>query len=132
MNYAEAQNEASGPVQSVYDAINAIRNRAGMPDLPPGLAKDQMRERIQNERRIELAFEEHRYFDVRRWRIAMDVENQPARRVSITRADNGSLSFEYNQEALSGKQFSPQHYWFPIPLDEVTASNGLLLQNPGY
>ena len=132
LNYAEAQNEASGPVQSVYDAINAIRNRAGMPDLPPGLAKDQMRERIQNERRIELAFEEHRYFDVRRWRIAMDVENQPARRVSITRADNGSLSFEYNQEALSGKQFSPQHYWFPIPLDEVTASNGLLLQNPGY
>ena len=132
LNYAEAANEASGPVQSVYDAINTVRSRAGMPDLSLGLSKDQMRERIHNERRIELAFEEHRYFDVRRWRIAMEVENQPAGRVSIIRADDGTLSFSYDQEALGGKQFLSQHYWFPIPLEEIIASNGLLIQNPDY
>ncbi len=132
LNYAEAQNEAVGPEQSVYDAVNTVRNRAGMPDLLPGLSKDDMRTRIHNERRIELSFEEHRYFDVRRWKIAMDVENQPARRVSITRAGDGTLSYEYSNEGLSGKQFGEQHHWFPIPLDEITASNGELKQNLGY
>ena len=60
LNYAEAQNEATGPDQTVYDAINQIRNRAGMPGLKSGLSQSEMRERIRNERRIELAFEEHR------------------------------------------------------------------------
>ena len=131
LNYAEAQNEASGPDPSVYDAINAVRSRAGMPDLPAGLSKDQMRERIQNERRIELGFEEHRYFDVRRWKIAMEVENEPAMGISITRAPDGSLTFG-PKEALSGKTVGDEHHWFPIPLDEITAADGALEQNPGY
>jgi len=132
LNYAEAQNEANGPDQSVYDAVNAVRNRAGMPDLPAGLDKMQMRERIRNERRVELAFEEHRYFDVRRWKIAMETENEPAGRVVIYKAENGILTYDYTQEALSGKMFMDQHYWFPIPENEIDASGGLLQQNPGY
>ena len=131
LNYAEAQNEATGPDQSVYDAINAIRNRAGMPDLPPGLAKDQMRERIRNERRIELGFEEHRYFDVRRWKIAMEVENENAMGILITRESDDSFTFA-PKEALSGKAFREEHYWFPIPLEEIVASDGALDQNAGY
>jgi hypothetical protein len=75
LNYAEAKNEASGPDASVYSAINAIRKRAGMPDLEAGLSKDQMRAKIRNERRIELAFEEHRFFDIRRWKIAESLLN---------------------------------------------------------
>ena len=131
LNYAEAQNEATGPDQSVYDAINAIRNRAGMPDLPPGLAKDQMRERIRNERRIELGFEEHRYFDVRRWKIAMEVENENAMGILITKESDDSFTFA-PKEALSGKAFREEHHWFPIPLEEIVASDGALDQNAGY
>lgn len=130
LNYAEAQNEVTGPDASVYDAVNTVRQRAGMPDLT-GFSQDEMRDKIRNERRVELAFEEHRYFDVRRWKIAMEVENQPARGVSITKESDGSLTFAPSI-ALDGKTFEEKHYWFPIPLDDITASNGALEQNPGY
>jgi hypothetical protein len=131
LNYAEAQNEANGPDNSVYDAVNQIRSRAGMPNLPAGLTKDEMRLKIRNERRIELAYEEHRYFDVRRWKIASVTENMPARGIYIKKNADGSLTFS-SKIALSGKSFSEQHYWFPIPLEEINASNGQLKQNPGY
>lgn len=131
LNYAEAQNEAEGPDQSVYDAVNAIRSRAGMPDLPAGLSQSEMRERIRNERRVELAYEEHRYFDVRRWLIAEDVENEQAKGISITKNGDGTLTYQV-KEALGGKNFQSQHYWFPIPMEEINASNGAIDQNPGY
>jgi starch-binding outer membrane protein, SusD/RagB family len=102
-----------------------------MPDLPAGLTKDEMRERIRNERRVELAYEEHRYFDVRRWMIAEDVENQPARGISITKNRNGTFTYA-TKEALTGKTFSTRHYWFPIPVEEINASNGMIEQNPLY
>lgn len=131
LNYAEAQNEATGPDQSVYDAVNEIRSRAGMPDLPAGLTQAQMRDRIRNERRIELAYEEHRYFDVRRWLIAEVEENEQAKGISITRAGDGTLTYSI-KEALGGKTFEQQHYWFPIPMEEVNSSNGAIEQNPFY
>ncbi|HYI76628.1 MAG TPA: RagB/SusD family nutrient uptake outer membrane protein, partial [Chryseolinea sp.] len=106
-------------------------NRAGMPDLPAGLTQTEMRERIQNERRVELAYEEHRYFDVRRWMIAEDVENQTARGISITKNSNGTLTYAI-KEALLGKTFATKHYWFPIPVEEINASNGAIEQNPLY
>lgn len=130
LNYAEAQNEAAGPDQSVHDAVNAVRDRAGMPNLPSGLTTDEMRDRIRNERRIELAYEEHRYFDVRRWLIAADVENEPAGGISITKS--GSILTFASKEALTGKHFDPKHYWFPIPVEEINATNHALDQNPGY
>lgn len=130
LNYAEAQNEAVGPDVSVYAAINKVRNRAGMPSLV-GLSKSQMRDRIRNERRVELAFEEHRYFDVRRWKIAMQTENQEARGISITKNSNGTYTYG-PRIALTGKMFLEQHYWFPIPLEDITASNNVLIQNPKY
>jgi starch-binding outer membrane protein, SusD/RagB family len=130
LNYAEAQNEAVGADQSVYDAVNAIRSRAGMPDLPAGLTQSEMRDRIRNERRIELAYEEHRYFDVRRWLIAEVVENKSAQGMSITKS-GGTLTFT-RKEALGGKTFNQQHYWFPLPIQEINASNGVLQQNPFY
>jgi hypothetical protein len=132
LNYAEAQNEAvASPDASVYDAVNQVRDRAGMPDLPAGLTKDEMRERIHNERRIELAYEEHRYFDVRRWMIADDVENEPAGGISITKNPDNSLTYT-SKIALTGKTFLPQHYWFPIPIEEINATNSEIEQNPDY
>ena len=68
--YAEAQNEATGPDASVYDALHKIRLRAGMPDITGGLSKDQLRAAIRHERRIELAGEALYYNDIRRWRTA--------------------------------------------------------------
>jgi len=69
LNLAEAENEANGPTSDVYSAVNAIRARVAMPDLPVGLDRDEMRTRIRRERRVELVWEEHRFWDVRRWKI---------------------------------------------------------------
>ncbi|MCE7061998.1 RagB/SusD family nutrient uptake outer membrane protein [Dyadobacter sp. CY343] len=132
LSYAEAQNEAVGPDASVYAAINAVRQRTGvaMPALKTGLTQAQMREKIRNERRIELAFEEHRYYDVRRWKIADRTENVPAYGIEIGKAGN---AFTYTKkEALTGKSFAEKQYWLPIPRAEIQASNNKLEQNPGY
>jgi hypothetical protein len=133
LNYAEAQNEAVGPDGSVYEAINSIRTRTGvdMPELPAGLSKDEMREKIRQERRIELAFEEHRFYDVRRWMIAMETENEPAYGIDIRRAEDGTFTYQ-PKIALQGRNFQERNYWLPIPRSEILASNNKLEQNPGY
>ena len=131
LNYAEAQNEAVGPDGTVYAAINQIRERAGMPDLPTGLSQSDMRERIRHERRIELAFEEHRFYDVRRWMIADQVENTPATGIDVTKNSNGTFTYT-RKVALAGKAFQTKHYWLPIPRKEILASNNQLEQNPNY
>lgn len=132
LNYAEAQNEASGPDATVYAAVNAIRQRTGvgMPALPAGLTQAQMRERIRNERRIELAFEEHRFYDVRRWKVAATTENVPAYGIEIGKS--GSTFTYARKEALTGRSFADKQYWLPIPRTEIQASNNKLEQNPGY
>jgi starch-binding outer membrane protein, SusD/RagB family len=133
LNYAEAQNEAVGPDASVYAAINAVRQRPGvdMPALPAGLTQAQMRERIRHERRIELAFEEHRFYDVRRWKIAPETENVPAYGIEIGKNSSGGYTYT-RKEALTGKTFTDKQYWLPIPRSEIQASNNKLEQNPGY
>lgn len=135
LNYAEAQNEASGPDATVYAAVNAIRERpsVGMPDLPAGLSQSQMRTAIMNERQVELAFEEFRFYDVRRWKIADSTENVPAYGVSVTVNAANPSGYTYTKKiALAGRAFHTQQYWLPIPLTEIQASNNNLQQNPGY
>lgn len=133
LNYAEAQNEAVGPDATVYSAINQIRQRSGinMPALPAGLSQAEMRERIRNERRIELAFEEHRFYDVRRWRIAMETENEPAYGMEVVKQPDGSILYT-KKVALTGRKFEEKHYWLPIPRPEIQALDGKIQQNPGY
>lgn len=130
LNYAEAQNEAVGPDASVYDAINQIRQRVDMPDLPAGLSKEEMREAIRRERQVELAFEEHRFYDVRRWMIAMETENEPAYGINITKSGN-TLTYE-RKVALDGRKFEQKHYWLPIPRAEIQSSGNKLQQSPNY
>ncbi|MBO0935376.1 RagB/SusD family nutrient uptake outer membrane protein [Fibrella sp. HMF5335] len=129
LNYAEAQNEAVGPDASVYDAVNQLRVRAKMPPLPTGLSQSQMRDRIRRERQVELAYEEHRYYDVRRWGIAAQTENQPVRGVSITRDAGGKLTYTYT--SVQERRYADRNLFLPIPLKEVQA-NPKLAQNPGY
>ena len=64
LSYAEAQNEAVGPDVSVYEAVNKVRLRSELPVLPAGLSQDQMRTAIRHERRVELAFEQKRFYDL--------------------------------------------------------------------
>ena len=71
--YAEARNEESGPDGTIYEAINKVRARAGMPEVATGLSQDELRQAIRDEREVELMMEGIRYFDLIRWRIAETV-----------------------------------------------------------
>ncbi|ARS38419.1 hypothetical protein CA265_01430 [Sphingobacteriaceae bacterium GW460-11-11-14-LB5] len=127
---AEAANEVGGPTAEVYTAINTVRNRATvlMPPLPAGLSKDQMRLRIQNERAVELAFENQRYFDVRRWKIAEQTDNGPFQGFVIEK--NGS-TITHNRYTLEVRKFQPRMYLYPIPDVEIFKGANIV-QNPGY
>ncbi|NII29504.1 RagB/SusD family nutrient uptake outer membrane protein [Pseudoflavitalea sp. X16] len=130
LDYAEAQNEAVGPDQSVYDAINLIRDRTNvkMPPLPVGLSKDEMRERIRHERRIELAFEAHRFWDVRRWRIGGQATSTDAYGMKITKTGS---TFKYEKFLLEKRVYKPAFDLFPIPQTE-REKQPALSQNLGY
>lgn len=139
LNYAEAANEAYGPdivapgaSMTARQAVNMVRARVGvnMPALAAGLTQSQMRDAVRYERRVELAFEEHRYYDVRRWKIADVTENKPAGGIIVTKTGTG---FTYTSKvALDGRKFETKHYWLPIPRAEILASGGKLGQNTGY
>ncbi len=140
LNFAEAANEAYGPdvipsgsTLSARTAINLIRSRpsVNMPALAAGMSQSQMRDAVRYERRVELAFEEHRFYDVRRWKIADVTENKPAGGVIITKNADGSFAYT-PKVALDGRSFATKHYWLPIPRAEIQASGGQLQQNPGY
>ncbi|MGC5744184.1 RagB/SusD family nutrient uptake outer membrane protein [Chryseobacterium sp. NFX27] len=73
LTYAEAKNEFSGPEVSIYDALDQIRSRVGMIGISKTQTKETLRDIIRNERRIELANEGHRFYDIRRWKIAPNV-----------------------------------------------------------
>jgi hypothetical protein len=131
LNYAEAQNEALGaPDQTVYDAVFQIRNRANvkMPPLPAGLSKDEMRQRIRHERRIELAFEAHRFWDLRRWRIGTQ-EGTAAYGMRVTKT--GTSTYTYQKFLLENRVYRPAFDLFPIPQTEREKDKALT-QNPGY
>ncbi|HEY0272287.1 MAG TPA: RagB/SusD family nutrient uptake outer membrane protein, partial [Chitinophaga sp.] len=128
LDYAEAQNEASGPDQTVYAAIDSIRHRAGMPSLPTGLSRDAMRERIRHERRIEMALEDTRFWDIRRWRIGTQVM-KVANGMRITKNPDGT--YHYAPFLVEDRIYKPAFDLFPIPQTEME-KNKALVQNEGY
>ncbi|MDR6562134.1 MULTISPECIES: RagB/SusD family nutrient uptake outer membrane protein [unclassified Arcicella] len=133
LNYAEALNEASGPVQAAYDAINAIRTRSGMPNLPTGLSQDQFRQRVRNEIAIEMLNDDHRFWDLRRWLIAENdgVMNGKFEGLQITRSGT-SPNFKYSwiPYVFETRTFKKEMYLHPFPQTEVLKGN--LIQNPGW
>ena len=138
LNYAEAAAELGQSGEAVR-VLNQIRARAGMPDVPPDGGEGRtLIERIRNERRIELAFEGHRYFDVRRWMIAPDVyENGKGVRITGRLDPNGELlvdnryDYEYEIINVDQRSWSQEAYFVPIPRAEMQR-NPELVQNPGY
>ena len=129
LNYAEAENEAVGPTADVYNAVNKIRERAGMPDLPGGLSQDDMRERIHRERRVELPYEEKRFYDVRRWKI-LDKVDKVATGMAWTKNANGTFT---NKRIVVGHKnsWADKYLIFPIPIGEISKMPAFT-QNPGW
>lgn len=140
LDYAEAANEAQGPKANVggagfsaYDVIKAIRKRAGVggesdPYLEECAAsKEKMRELIRNERRLELCFENHRFWDLRRWKANL---NEAATGVSIT-TNASTDALEYKKINVESRSYQDYMYYGPIPYSEVLKWSNLL-QNDGW
>jgi len=135
LNYAEAQNEAVGPDVSVYEAINAIRQRPGT-DLPAlaGMTQAEMRDAIKRERRIELVYEGHRLYDLWRWKDAMTEMNKDLHGMLIenTVPDDNSGVWTYTPVSLNHPHvFTQKMYFNPIPQAAIDR-NQKLIQNFGY
>ncbi|WP_312696599.1 RagB/SusD family nutrient uptake outer membrane protein [Sphingobacterium mizutaii] len=144
--YAEAKIEDNSIDGTVYDAINQIRKRAHMPNLPTGLSQAQLRQALRYERKVELANDGLRWYDLRRWGIANQVMNghiylnrlaNPWDKNVLTRIDENANPV-YNH-AVASKVFGTQavvfkenkdEYW-PISAQEMDANKNLT-QNPGY
>lgn len=147
LDYAEAANELNGPADSVYQSLELIRKRAGISPgatldpfgrpsygLAAGMSQSQMRTAIQNERRIELAYEGHRFFDVRRWLIADQTETEQEYGMQVnmnTTTGSPGVTLTYKQFAVRKHNFSTRMYLWPFPQSEVGKDKGLV-QNPGY
>ena len=137
LNYAEAMNEAYGPsaVPSGYPmsaiaALKLVRDRASL-SLPPVSAAtpDSFRETVKHERRVELAFEDHRYWDLLRWKDAAIVLNKPVQGVKIRRSGSG---YTYSTVDVATRTFNNANYYLPFMRSEIQNSGGTLEQNPGY
>lgn len=144
LSYAEALNEYDGPTADAFLYLNLVRQRAGMPDKDASMLPDQaaFRAAIQNERTVELAFEDHRYNDLHRWLTAHIVLNQPLRGFAVTASTNGvtpkpSTPFlNWNLVSYGTRTFPIRYYYVPFPNSEVSmkylGGNDWDGQNPGW
>lgn len=140
LNYAEAMNEylptpSAAPNDSIYKVVELVRKRAGLSPykLQTGLSKEEMRKIIRNERRVELAFEEHRFFDIRRWRLLDDPTEKAnylkIEGIHITKDANDTRTFE--NYTVENRVFDERMYLYPIPKTEILKAPGIT-QNPGW
>ena len=130
LDYAEALNEASDTPEARTLAVarlNQIRSRAGITGVlsADDFMQATLRERIRRERRVELCWEEHRYFDIRRWGIASEVLTRPVH--GIRRAADGS----YERYEYPARHYNPRMDLAPLPIRDVNLCPGIW-QNPGY
>lgn len=138
LNYAEAMNEAYGPddipqgfTLSARQALTQVRNSAST-SLPPVTTTDpeDFRREVKRERQVELAFEDHRYWDLVRWKDAETVLNKPVKGVRVSKDLNGV--FVYQIVNVTPRAFLPRNYYLPFRRAEVENSKGSLIQNNGY
>lgn len=127
LNYAEALNEFDPGNINIKNSIDIVRQRSGQPALPLNLTQDEMRQRIYHERQVELAFEEHRSWDLRRWMTAVSELSKPLMGVSVTKDLYGN--FNYTEIEVEKRVFLPKMYFYPIPQNEIYTDKKLI-QNP--
>lgn len=138
LNYAEALVEAEknpdykGSEDNVnytlspLEAVNRVRNRAGMPDLP-SMSHDSFIKRLYNERRIELAFEGHRFWDIRRWKLGRDTKKVYGLHITVQK--NGTWNYE--RKLKQDRVWDDKMYFYPIADSEIFNNNNLI-QNTGW
>lgn len=136
LNYAEALNEANqGPdaAGEAYEAMRRVRERAGLPELPAGLDYRGFKERIIQERKVELAFEGHRFWDLRRWRMAEEVlDGKYFHGMRITEDAEGRKTYDvFEINGVPRQVFLEKHYLMPINQGEIE-KNPNLTPNNGY
>lgn len=138
LNYAEAMNEAYGPDSdpkgygmTARQALTEVRNSAStrLPAITASSTED-FRNAVKHERRVELAFEDHRYWDLVRWLDAEDVLNRPVKGVIVRRNSIGGYAYSFVN--VEKRVFHRRNYYLPFTRNEVTNSNGTLTQNPEY
>jgi starch-binding outer membrane protein, SusD/RagB family len=141
--YAEAKNELNQMDQSSYNAFNLVRKRVNMPEVS-NKSQSEMRTIIRQERKVELAMEGLRFFDIRRWKIAPTVMQGPLYgrpkrdylAVYVPTFDQNGMPV-YDKYADKLKVFdqrtfnSQRDYYWPIPQKELDI-NDKIIQNPGY
>ena len=136
LNLAEAMLNYTGSGYATSDglpmsaaaALNVVRTRAGQPNIEEGLSAAAFKQKVENERFVELAFEGHRFYDVRRWKEA------PQYLTNIRKMDirlNADSTFTYTPGKLEQRQWDDKMYFFPIPQSEIQKA-GSLTQNPGW
>lgn len=140
LNYVEAINEAANVLANrtiAYTQLTALRKRAGITagaaalyGLKANMTQVEMRDAIKLERRIELAFEEHRFWDVRRWKTAETDLNKILKGVSITKSGSGVFTYQ-TIDVAPVRFIAPKMYLFPLPYSELI-KNKALTQNPGW
>lgn len=128
LNYAEAENEANGTAPDAYTAVNTVRARATMPPLT-GLSQADLRQRIRNERRVEMAFEEPRFYDTRRWKI-LNQSDVVSTGMQWTKNTDGTFT---GQRIIVDRRVTSadKYLIFPIPATEI-AKLPAYTQNPGW
>ena len=136
LNFAEAQNEVGGPESSleglsVRGVLTELRGRVGQVPVPTDISdtKEKMRERIYNERGVELCFEEHRWYDVLSWHKGVEYFNKDIYGIRVVKNTDGT--FTYSREKYETPTFKEHMHLYPIPNNEVYKS-AVLEQNPGW
>lgn len=133
LNYAEAMNEWKGPdytdsefLLSAREAVNQVRTSANMPTIAD-VSRANFRNRVRNERRVELAFEDHRFWDIRRWKTGNIVKRIFG--VKITKVGD---NYNYSKELVMERVWQDKMYLYPIPRTELFINENLSPQNPGW
>lgn len=140
LNYAEAMlnytgsgyETSSGLSMTAAAAVNVVRARAKQPNMATGLDANQFKERLQNERFVELAFEGHRFYDLRRWKVAGEQKYRTIKSMRITKNADGTFTFTPQSDTSTRSYWDDKMYLFPLAQSEILKSGGALTQNPGW
>ena len=135
LNYIEALNEYSPGHVDILFYLNELRNRSGLPDYEGDISQEEMRKTIHRERQIELMFEGHRYWDVRRWKVAHLPEYHQGGAFHGMDIDSGdelsAPGFHKRTVVFTRAPWEDKNYFYPIPQSEIDR-NKELVQNLGY
>ncbi|MFZ4262065.1 RagB/SusD family nutrient uptake outer membrane protein [Sphingobacterium sp. HJSM2_6] len=128
LNYAEAMNEVYGPDavgqgdlnMTARQSVNLVRARASMPGFPENLTQAEFREKLRNERRVELAFEDNRFWDIRRWTIGNSTIN-----IYGVDVNRGNGTFSYSRKLVEKRVWEDKMYFYPISQREIYINKSL-------